>query len=157
MSFITTDSMLSVSTMSNSARTTPSLSNVKQVPSDLIPTARKIITFEYASKTKNWAWIFDQQQFQSLVNNEGDSDLVTKWQKYMMNMQLELRNLGYDHACKEIVHLFVTQYEISDPVTKVFPKTYDDVLKIIENPLWYNINKMKSRNIVWMVMKKKRD
>ena len=81
MSFITTDSMLSVSTMSNSARTTPSLSNVKQVPSDLIPTSQKSITFEYASKTKNWAWIFDQQQFQSLVNNETDSDLVTKWQK----------------------------------------------------------------------------
>ena len=151
MSFITTNSMLSVSTMSNSTRTTSSPSNVNQVPSDLIPTARKSITFEYASKTKNWAWIFDQQQFQSLVNNEGDSDLVTKWQKYMMNMQVELRILGYDHACKEIVHLFVTQYEIRDPVTKVFPKTYDDVLKIIENPLWYNINKMKSRNIVWMV------
>ena len=69
----------------------------------------------------------------------------------MMNIQLELRNLGYDYACKEIVHLFITQYEICDPVTKVFPKTYDDVLKIIENPLWYNKNKMKSRNIVWMV------
>ena len=95
MSFITTDSMLSVSTMSNSARTTSSPSNVNQVPSDLIPTARKSITFDYAFKTKNWAWIFDRQQFQSLVNNEGDSDLVTKWQKYMMNMQLELRSLGY--------------------------------------------------------------
>ena len=151
MSFITTNSMLSVSTMSNSARTIPSLTDVKQVPSDLIPTARKSITFEYAYKRKNWAWIFDHQQFQSLVNNGDDSDLVTKWQKYMMDMQVELRTLGYDHACKEIVHLFVTQYEIRDPVTNVFPKTYDDVLKIIENPLWYNKNKMKSRNIVWMV------
>ena len=66
-------------------------------------------------------------------------------------MQLELRSLGYEHACNEIVHLFVTQYEICDPVSNVFPTTYDDVLKIIENPLWYNINKVKSRNIVWMV------
>ena len=86
-----------------------------------------------------------------MVNNENNPELVTKWQQYMMNIQLELCSLGYDHACKEIVHLFVTQYEICDPVTKVFPKTYDDVLKIIENPLWYNKNKMKSRNIVWMV------
>ena len=127
--------MLSVLTMSTSARTTPSLSNVNQVPSDLIPTAQKSITFEYASRTKNWACMFDRQQFQSLVNNENDPGLVTKWQQYMMKMQLELSSLGYEHACKEISHLFVTQYEICDPVTNVFPKTYDDVLKIIENPL----------------------
>ena len=103
MSLNKTDNMLSVSTLSNSANTTPSLSNVNRVPSDLIPTARKSITFEYAYKTKNWVYIFDRQQFQSLLNNENDPELVGKWQTYMMNMQSELRTLGYEHACKEIV------------------------------------------------------
>ena len=69
----------------------------------------------------------------------------------MINMQLELRKLGLEHAYKEIVHLFETQYEIRDPVTKLFPKTYDDVLKIIQSPIWYNKNKTKSRNIIWMI------
>ena len=151
MSFSTNDNMLSVSTMSNSASTTPSRPDVRQVPSDLIPTSRRKITFEYAQETKNWACMFDRQQFQALCNNENDPDLVKKWQNYMMNMQSELRTLGHEHACKEIVTLFVTQYEIRNPVTNIFPKTYDDVIKIIESPLWYNKNIMKSRNIIWMV------
>ena len=76
MWFRTNDNMLSVSTMSNSASTTPSRPDVRQVPSDLIPVARKRITFEYAQETKNWACMFDRQQFQELCNNENDPDLV---------------------------------------------------------------------------------
>ena len=146
MSLSKHENMLSVSTMTNSTRT-----DINQVPSDLIPTACKSITFDYASSTKNWACMFDRHQFQSLFNNEHDPELVKKWQDYMINMQLELRRLGLEHAYKEIVHLFETQYEIRDPSTKLFPKTYDDVLKIIESPLWYNKNKTKSRNIIWMI------
>ena len=138
MSLSKHENMLSVSTMSNSTRT-----DINQVPSDLIPIARKSITFDYASNTKNWACMFDRHQFQSLFNNKHDPELVKKWQYYMINMQSELRRLGLEHACKEIVHLFETQYEIRDPSTKLFPKTYDDVLKIIESPLWYNKNKTK--------------
>ena len=74
--------MLSVSIMSNSTRT-----KINQVPSDLIHTARKNITFEYTSKTKNYACMFDRQKFQSLLNNENDPELVGKWQNYMMNIQ----------------------------------------------------------------------
>ena len=76
MSFSTNDNTLSVYTMSNSASTTPSRPDVRQVPSDLIPTSLKKITFDYAQKTKNWACMFDSQQFQALCNNENDPDLV---------------------------------------------------------------------------------
>ena len=95
MSLSKHENMLSVSTMSNSTHT-----NINQVPSDLIPTASKSITFDYASNTKNWACMFDRQQFQSLFNNEHDPELVKKWQYHMINMQSELRRLGLEHAYK---------------------------------------------------------
>ena len=76
MSLSKHENMLSVSTMTNSTRT-----DINQVPSDLIPTARKSITFEYAYNTKNWECMFDRHQFQSLFNNEHDPELVKKMAK----------------------------------------------------------------------------
>ena len=150
MSFVITDNMSSVSTMSNSASATPSTSTANQVPSNLVPTTLKNIDFAHAQKTKNWACMFDRQQFQSLYENENDRELLLKWQQYMIKMQEELQTIGYEHARKEIVRLFVYQYEICDPVTKEYPKLFTDVLKIIENPSWYKKNLVKSRNTVYM-------
>ncbi len=137
MSFVITDNMSSVSTISNSASATPATSTANQVPSNLVPTTLKNIDFAHAQKTKNWACMFDRQQFQSLYENENDRELLLKWQHYMIKMQEELQTIGYEHVCKEMVRLFVSQYKICDPVTKEYPKLFNDVLKIIENPLWY--------------------
>ena len=143
---------MSISTLSHSASATPSASNVHQVPSDLIPVHRKSLTVSYASKTKNWARSFDCKRFQSLYENDEDTDLIIEWQNYMINIQTELKDIGYDNACQMIVNMFVLQYEIRDPVTKQYPKSFADVLKIIENTLWYTKNVIKSRNILWMAL-----
>ena len=67
----------------------------------------------------------------------------------MIKIQEELQIIGYEQSCEEIVRLFVSQYEICDPVTKEYPKLFNDVLKIIENSLWYK-KLVKSRNNVYM-------
>ena len=143
---------MSLSTLSHSASATLSAPHVNQVPSDLIPVCRKSVTFAYAHKTKNWARFFDRQRFLSLYDNDENTDLITEWQVYMINIQKELKAIGYKNACQMIVNLFVLQYEIRDPVTNQYPKSFTDVLKIIENKLWYNKNVIKSRNILWMAL-----
>ena len=90
---------MSLSTLSHSASSTPSVSNVNQVPSDLIPVCRKSVTFAYALKTKNWACFFDRQRFQSLYDNDENTDLIIEWQGYMINIQKELKEIGYENAC----------------------------------------------------------
>ena len=113
---------MSLSTLTHSASATVSVSHVNQVPSDLIPVCRKSVTFAYAHKTKNWACMFDRQRFQQLYDNDENTDLITEWQLYMINIQKELKTLGYDNACQIIINMFVSHYEIRDPSTNQHPK-----------------------------------
>ena len=140
--------MSSISTLYHSTSATPSASHINQVLSDLIPVSRKSITISYELKTKNWVCMFDRQRFQSLYDNDKETHLIIELQIYMINIQKELKTIGYENSCQIIVNFLL----ICDPVTNQYPKSFTDVMKIIENTFSYNKNVMKSRNILWMAL-----
>ena len=111
---------------------TSSVITLRCVPMDLIPVNTNKMNIVWATQTYKYANCFDINKFPNQYYNHDDE--LINWISYAKEIQEELREIGKIAAQNEITRLF-NSYLM--PEMKNVPKTFDDVMSLIETKDWY--------------------
>ena len=123
-------------------------SNLRQVPTNLIPIDTKGMNSSWAEKTYRYAFLFDSS-FKSTAY-EGPEDLQ-RWIDIAINMQNELKEIGVSKAHQKILEIF-NDYDVRlQGPNKQKPVNFEDIMSIISDKNWYQTNQESKRNLIHMV------
>ena len=114
---------------------TSSVITLRCVPMDLIPVNTNKMNIVWATQTYKYANCFDINKFPNQYYNHDDE--LINWISYAKEIQEELREIGKIAAQNEITRLFNEDFSYLMPEMTNVPKTFDDVMSLIETKDWY--------------------
>ena len=103
----------------------------RSVPRNLV---QMKITIEWATKTYQYARLFDRVKFPHVYSTRATQ--ISEWKEYLENMRQELKEIGYKGAEKEILDL-CKKHKLTMGEDKDYPRDLNDVTVAIGDKKWY--------------------
>lgn len=122
---------------------------MRRVPNDLLPIATSKYTTTWGQKTYKYAFLFDKDVTTTAYSNMEE---VGKWVQLALRINEDLKQIGYSSCIDEIVKTSAIEYNMKMPTCITSPPTsLDDVVTIISDKVWYQVDTERKRRIIHML------